>query len=458
MENKELKKESERLELKKSVSELKEGIISIVSILNKHRQGELYFGIKNNGELVGQIVSEKTLREISKAISDFIEPKIFPIVEHVKIENKDIVHVKFNGDNIPYYAYGRAYIRVCDENKQMSAREIERIILEKNKDALRWDNKESDKQIKDINIGALKEFIKKANEAKRINFKFSDPRTSLNKLGLIKGDKLTRAAEALFCDKNSIEVQAAVFAGTDKVTFLDIRKFNGNIFSLIEQSENYLKEHMNWRAKMEDLERVEIPEVPLRALTEAIVNSLCHRDFANPKGNEIAVFKDRIEIYNPGNFPEGLTPEDFIKKEERSILRNPLIAETLYLSRTIEKWGSGIKRIYNECKEAGVKVEFKMIKSGFLVVFYRREEIEGEKAGEEGRLVEGLVEGLVESQKKILKLVKENSHISKAELSAKIGISTTAIDKNIEKLKQKGLIKRIGPDKGGYWEIQKEDG
>jgi len=59
-------------------------------------------------------------------------------------------------------------------------------------------------------------------------------------------------------------------------------------------------------------------------------------------------------------------------------------------------------------------------------------------------LVEGLVEGLVESQKKILDLVKTNPHISKKDLSDKIGISTTAIDKNIEKLKQKELLKRIG--------------
>ncbi|MDO9573169.1 MAG: winged helix-turn-helix transcriptional regulator [Candidatus Omnitrophota bacterium] len=64
---------------------------------------------------------------------------------------------------------------------------------------------------------------------------------------------------------------------------------------------------------------------------------------------------------------------------------------------------------------------------------------------------EGLVEGLVESQKKILVLIKKNPVISKKELSRRIGISATAIDKNIRRLKKKGLIKRIGPAKGGYW-------
>jgi len=63
------------------------------------------------------------------------------------------------------------------------------------------------------------------------------------------------------------------------------------------------------------------------------------------------------------------------------------------------------------------------------------------------------VEKLAESQKKVLELIKINPKISKKEMSNRIGINTTAIDKNIEKLKQKGFLKRIGPAKGGYWEI-----
>ncbi|OGS23483.1 MAG: hypothetical protein A2297_01645 [Elusimicrobia bacterium RIFOXYB2_FULL_48_7] len=82
----------------------------------------------------------------------------------------------------------------------------------------------------------------------------------------------------------------------------------------------------------------------------------------------------------------------------------------------------------------------------------------GEKVGEsrEKRLVEGLVERLVESQRKIINFIKQNAHVSKKELSDRIGISTTAIDKNIAQLKKKGILRRIGPDKGGHWEIIKK--
>src|SRR3989338_9049977 len=97
-------KESETIELKTSTAELEEAIIAICAIFNKYKKGELYFGIKNNGIAVGQDISDKTLRDISKTISDNIEPKIFPIVKEVEIDNKKCIHVIFEGYEIPYFA------------------------------------------------------------------------------------------------------------------------------------------------------------------------------------------------------------------------------------------------------------------------------------------------------------------------------------------------------------------
>ncbi|MCK5660421.1 MAG: putative DNA binding domain-containing protein [Methanosarcinales archaeon] len=273
-------KESEIIEFKKSTSELKEAIFSIGAILNKHQKGEVYFGIKNDGTIVGQDVSEQTIRSISKTISDRIEPKIFPIINPVNLDGKDCVHIEFQGDDVPYFAYGRAYMRVGDADRQLSAKKLEYLFMKKNK--VSWEEESSEKSLKDVNEDAVKNFVTKANKANRINFTFSDVDSILNKLGIAKEDGLLKAAEILFCDNNSFEVQAAVFAGKDKLTFLDINQFKGNIFDLLEQSELYIKKHMNWRAEFVGSERKEIPEVPVRAVTEAIVNSLCHRDYNNP--------------------------------------------------------------------------------------------------------------------------------------------------------------------------------
>ena len=121
-----LGRETETIEYKKTTSELKEGILSMVAILNKHNGGELYFGIRNDGTVVGQDISEKTLRDISQAISNHIEPHIYPDIKNVVIDDKDCICVAFEGENVPYFAYGRAYIRVADEDKVMSPQELDR--------------------------------------------------------------------------------------------------------------------------------------------------------------------------------------------------------------------------------------------------------------------------------------------------------------------------------------------
>jgi ATP-dependent DNA helicase RecG len=173
-------------------------------------------------------------------------------------------------------------------------------------------------------------------------------------------------------------------------------------------------------------------------LREALVNSLCHRDYNASESNYIAVFKNRIEVINPGGFPEGKEPEDFIHKEERSILRNPLIADIFYRTKDIEKWGSGLRRIFNECKEKDVDVEFKKMKDGFKIIFYRREEF---------------VETREKTREKIIRLIRNKPSISTKQLSEETGISEKGIEWNIKKMKEEGILKRVGPDKGGHWEV-----
>ena len=451
-------KESEIIEFKKSTAELKSGVVSIAAMLNKHGKGELYFGIKDDGTVVGQTVGRNTIKEVTQTIVDNIEPKIYPKVELRQIDGKDCIVVEANGINNPYFAYGRAYIRVGESNKALSPHEIETLILSKKK--LLWELEISKKTLADVNEETLKEFMRKAKTAKRIDFKFVDVKTTLHKLYLLDSGHLTHAAEVLFCDENRIEIQAAIFAGIDKLTFLDIKQFKGNLFSLRQQAEIYVNEHMKWRADLSKSRRREIPEIPGRALSEAIGNSLCHRNYGNPKGNEVAIFKDRIEIYNPGLFPKEVNPEDFFSGHEHSILRNPLIAETMYKSKDIERWGSGIKRIHDGCVAAGVQVDFKRLKTGFVVVFHRPKWEEGEGLGQGGqkRWPEKVArkggQKITAKQIVVLELIKQNPSISRKDLAAKLEINISAVRKHIDALRKKGVVQRVGPDKGGHWEVR----
>ena len=143
-------RESETIELKKSTSELKEAVEAIVAILNKHQKGSLYFGIKNDGTVLGQDISETTLRNISKTISDHIEPQIYPVINVMILEEKPCIHVEFKGNDIPYLASGRAYMRVADENKKLSVRELERLFVKKQGVVSMWESEVSEKTINTV--------------------------------------------------------------------------------------------------------------------------------------------------------------------------------------------------------------------------------------------------------------------------------------------------------------------
>lgn len=438
-------KESETLELKKSTAELKEAVVSVVAILNKHRTGRLYFGVKNDGIVVGQDISEQTLRDVSRALSEHIEPRIYPRVEKIRFNGEDCVEVRFTGSDAPYLAYGRAFIRIADEDRQLSARELGKMFLDRAKDDSRWESDLSDKKPSEVDEPTVRRLIKQGNRAGRVDFEFVSVQSTLTKLKLLRNGRLLKAGEVLFCRENTLELQAAVFAGTDKSTFLDIKQFSGTIFSLLEKAETYVKEHIDWRVEFGKLEREEIPEIPMGALREALVNSLCHRDYGIPKGNEVAIFKDRVEIYNPGDFPEGYKPEDFIKGEEHSILRNPLIAGTLFRSKDVEKWGSGLKRIVRDCGESGVAVEFRVLKSGFLTTFRRK--------APKDLLPSTREKPREKTREKILSLLRRHPRLTTSELAEQTGLSVKGIAWNIQALKKQGTLKRIGPDKGGHWEV-----
>jgi ATP-dependent DNA helicase RecG len=270
-----LGKETETIEYKKSTSELKEGIISIAAILNKHNGGELYFGVRNDGVAAGQDVSDKTLRDVSQAIANHVEPKIYPDIKNVAIDDKKCIRIAFEGDNVPYYAYGRAYLRVADEDRVMSPQELESYILKKNTNKTDWDSEPSEKTTVDVNEKILTDYISKANAAGRIDYAYTDKDDILKRLNLLNADKISNTAKVMFCGNVNLEIQMATFATNERLTFLDIERKSGTINELVDIAEKYIKNTINWRVEFDgSIQRKEIPEVPIEAVREALLKEI----------------------------------------------------------------------------------------------------------------------------------------------------------------------------------------
>ena len=436
-------KESETIEFKKSVAELNEALRSISAILNKHQKGELYFGLKNDGSPVKNSISEKTLRDISQIISSKIEPRIYPTINTTDIKGIEVIKVVFEGHQIPYSAEGRYFIRVADEDKQLSAAELKKLFFSgKN---YKWDsNINQSASLKDIDIKKVKDFCRKADIV------YTNLEDVLESLELFSNKKLTNAAVILFA-KNpakfffNAKLMCAVFATNDTATILDQKDFTGDLFTLIREAELYILKNIHIGMEVEGLYRKDIPEINQEALREAIINAFIHRDYHELDFVSVGIFKDRVEIKNPGGLIGGLQIKDIIKRHI-SKRRNELIADLLGRAHFVERKGRGIALILD--KEPTAK--FEEIAELFITTFQRKTSFVDQG------LVERLVDRLVENQRKIVLLIASNPKISKQEMQKLIGISSTAIDKNIDKLKKIGIIQRVGPAKGGMWKIKTE--
>ena len=290
--------ENEKVEFKTSTAELQSALNSIVAILNKHQKGILYFGIKNNGKPVGQIIKQNTLRDVSRTITDHIEPKIFPIVEKVMLEGKECIKVEFEGNDIPYFANGRAYIRVSDEDKKISQNELRKMIIETERKNDKWEEKPSDISIDDIDEETLIKFIEKGNKKGRINYEYTNKEDILKRLNLIdKNGKIKNAGNVLFGKNPDVDLRCAIFATEEKSTFLDMQDYSGNIFKLIDIGEQYISKNIRWSANFNtgSFTREDVPEIPMTAIREALCNAFGHRSWDEPYSVNIAIYSNRIE-------------------------------------------------------------------------------------------------------------------------------------------------------------------
>ncbi len=213
----------------------------------------------------------------------------------------------------------------------------------------------------------------------------------------------------------------------------------------------------------EDARFVTIPQYPPFCWTELIVNAVAHRDYSI-KGTDIMIkiFDHHYVVESPGILP-GMVRVDNIRHIHFS--RNPKIAEFMRQYELVKEFGEGVDRMFREMAEAGnpapeyKQVEF-MVKVRLNSVLRDENEVKtesnntGTEQGTEENLNQnGSQKSSQKSSQKILSMMSDNATVSTQEIADALGISRRAVTKQITKLREQGLIRRIGPDKGGHWEV-----
>lgn len=447
-----LGRENEIIEFKETSGEINDAVIDIVAMLNKHGRGALYFGVKNNGDVIGFQIGNSTERDISRKMFEKIKPQIYPEIE-TDTANK-IIKVSFEGREKPYSADGRYYIRVSDESREMTPSELAQYILEVNYKT--WEKQTTDNSIDDVDEVSLKKFLDRALKARRMPDMNYDKLVLLEKLDLLTSDKkhLNNAGKALFSSLKPLKLKMAIFATDEKRTFIDISPAEGNIFELLDEAEKYVKKNINWKVDINDFERRETPEIPIDALREIINNSFAHADYLGYSKNEIDIFPNRIAIYNPGAFPDGLTPDDFVNNTLSSKVRNEIICDVLYKCKAIETWGTGLKNTYALCKEANVKCSYEKELEGFWFIFYRNKGSDVTINDTINVTINNTIK-LTELEMLIVSEIQKDNHVTRDRLSFISGRTSRTIQRVIDSLKVKGVIERVGSNKNGYWKVIK---
>lgn len=439
--------ETEELEFKRSTGEVHDAMKDVVAILNKHDKGILYFGVSPNGDVKGLQVAESTLRDVSRVVFESIKPQIYPQIQKITIDGCDIIEVKFSGKNKPYSAYGKYYIRVADESRELTPAELKEMMLS-SEYSERWEQFETEYTIRDVDEAALKDFYNRATACGRLPDEGFDAEKLLNKLCLLKNGKLNNAGYVLFGNNGPVTLKMAVFASDEKLTFLDINRAEDNIFRLVDTALTYIKKNIRWRAEIGSVTREEIPEIPLKALREIVINSFAHAQYGTTTQHEIDIHPGKVVIYNPGEFPPEFSPEDFATKNLSSIIRNELIAKVLYLCHDIESFGSGFKRVYTLCNQNGVECSYEKTPIGFSFVFLRNDpnaKVNVPKSDKNVPVV------LSKTEKAVYELLKVQPNLTREELSIEISKTVKTVQRALDGLKTKGLISRVGTNRSGYW-------
>jgi ATP-dependent DNA helicase RecG len=453
--------ESESLEFKASTANLNAGMQTACAFLNSEHGGTIIFGIKDNGQIIGQEVSDKTRKEIATEFNR-IEPYAKIDVKYVQItdDRQAIVMLVKPGEKAPYSYDGRSYIRNQSTTGRMAKEEY--IYLYNQNNQTLWESLTNNTcKLSDLDRSRIKDIVRMAIYERRLPESASKGNISdiLEKLGLIVDGKLTNAAVILFCkneDKQFIQanMKLARFRGVDKTSFIDTKNFKSNAFDLYDKAMDFLAFCLPVAARIEPGNpiRVEEPAIPYKVLREAVTNALVHRDYSHRGGSiDVAVYDDRVNISNIGALPKGVLLNQ-LSKEHRSIQRNPLIANVFYLCGKIEKWGRGTIDMIEDCKKVGNPVPiYEEIGGSFSITLPLKKPMHT-IIYEEPQKVDPST--LTERQREIIDVLQQEP-LKAPQIMKKISIKVLdrTIQRELTKLKNMGLIKSEGKTKTTVWSL-----
>lgn len=461
--------ESKNIEYKVAVPKKSEKYMKTVVAFANGNGGKIVFGIDDKTlEIVGMDEDNifKTMDAITNAISDSCEPRIRPDVTLQTVNNKTVIVVEIlPGAMRPYYIKSEGmtegtYMRVSGTTRPVEGYMLKELILEGQN---RYFDSEPcrELQITDEDIQNFCKTMKETaikntwqnSEKAKIKDITKNTLLSWGILTEVQGEIFPTNAYALLTGQLRMQpvIQCGLFKGKDRAYFADRKEFDGPIQNQVDAAYQYVLEKINMGMQIQGIYRQDVYELPTDSVRELIANAVAHRSYLEPGNIQVAIFDDRLEVTSPGMLLNNVS----IKKmmEGYSKPRNPAIANAFAYMKIIEKWGTGIPRIFRECREYGLPdPELIDFDGDFRVNMYRNTAIDYSPRVND-RVNDKVNDRVNEIEEKILKFIDNDPAITITQLSMELELSRKTIAAKLKTLKEKKMIERVGSSRKGYWKI-----
>lgn len=338
------------LETKKPKSWLKS-----VSAFSNGIGGTLFFGVSDDREPIGLSDVQKDAEAISRLIKERITPLPQFILKPLQEDGKNLLALEVSpGRSTPYYykADGvmEAYIRVGNESVIAPDYIVNELILKgtnQSFDTLTTEAVKKDYSFTLLEATYLERTGLRFEPSDYVSFGLTDKNGLLTNAGKLMTDQHTVYNSRMFCTRwNGLE-KGSIFDDA-----LDDKEYEGNLIYLLNSGSEFIRNNSKVRFVKKAQYRVDKPDYAERAVTEALVNALIHRDYI-VLGSEIHIdmFDDRVEITSPGGMFGGGSIQEYDIYSIRSMRRNPVIADLFHRMKYMERRGSGLRKIGSETEK-----------------------------------------------------------------------------------------------------------
>ena len=427
--------------------------------------GAIFIGVADNGSIPGLAMEDvsRVNQLISNAASQLVRSPLTVQTENVALENGRIVIVLTvpKGVDKPYFdKNGVIWLKSGADKRRVNSKEELRRFFQLSAQFYA-DELPTKAGIDKLDKLRFRDFLRDVHKREYPDSEAEMIQLLQNMNLATEEGRLNLAAVLMFAEQPEwitpqFVIKTIRYPGNEihATDYVDTEDFAGPLRKVFDDALAFVMRNLHKVQAGRGVNAPGTPEIPASVFEELLVNALIHRDYLVSAAIRLFIFDNRIEIISPGHLPDNLTVEKI--RAGNSNIRNPILIS--YVAKGLLPYhglGSGIKRAL----EAWPHIDFVDDQEAYLftVTVHRKSVEELELAGDSSVSGQGSPKSSPKSSPKtedqILTLISEDPSVTTEQLGFVLGISKRAVLRQISKLKAQGHLRRVGPTRGGHWEV-----